>query len=196
MKGFSKVRFAPIDTSQELTGGYPVYKDFIRLYEQTEELNNVSLSITDNTNSTEKRADNLVKVTEIKESYSLTLEVYNVDIKGAVAVFGAVKDENGNEILVVNSKDKPRGCLFFETISDDNKRIQNYLYDVELSAPPINATTGLEDTTISITGTGKYLTVEGKQLQGVKVYEGNEGFADDGNPTSVYKASNVNIANL
>ena len=176
MKGFSKVRFAPIDTSQAGEDGYPVYKPFVKLYEQSEEFNNVSLSITDNTATSENRADNLVKSTELKESYSLTLEVYGYDIEGAVAIFGSTKDANGNEILVVNSKTKPRGCLFFETISDDNKRIQNYLYDVELSAPPINATTGLEDTTISITGTGKYLTVNGKQIQGAKVFENNTGF--------------------
>lgn len=188
MKGFSKVRFAPIDATQPSVEGYPVYKPFVKLYEQTEELNNVSLSVTDNTATTEKRADNIVKVKEIKESFSLTLEVYGIDVDGAVAVFGATKDKNGNEILVVNSASKPRGCLFFETISDDNKRIQNYLYDVELSAPPINASTGLEDTTVSITGTGKYLTIAGKQLQGAKVYEGNSGFVDDGNPSEVYKA--------
>ena len=186
MKGFSKVRFAPIDTSQPSIDGFPVYKEFVKLYEQSEEFNNVSLSITDNTASSEKRADNLVKSTELKESYSLTLEVYGYDINGAVAIFGSTKDANGNEILVVNSKTKPRGCLFFETISDDNKRIQNYLYDVELSAPPINATTGLEDTTISITGTGKYLSVSGKQVQGAKVFEGNTGFVTD-SPTTVYK---------
>lgn len=186
MKGFSKVRFAPIDTSKTSEDGYPVYKPFVKLYEQSEEFNNVSLAITDNTATSEKRADNLVKNTELKESYSLTLEVYGYDIEGAVAIFGSTKDANGNEILVVNSKTKPRGCLFFETISDDNKRIQNYLYDVELSAPPINATTGLEDTTISITGTGKYLSVSGKQIQGAKVFEGNTGFVD-ASPTSVYK---------
>lgn len=186
MKGFSKVRFAPIDTSQPSTDGFPVYKDFVKLYEQSEEFNNVSLSISDNTSTSEKRADNLVKNTELKQSYSLTLEVYGYDIDGAVAIFGSKKDANGNEIMVVNSTSKPRGCLFFETISDDNKRIQNYLYDVELSAPPINATTGMEDSTISITGTGKYLNIGGKQVQGARVFEGNTGFVEN-TPTTVYK---------
>lgn len=186
MKGFSKVRFAPIDSTQASTDGYPVYKPFVKLYEQTEEFNNVSLSITDNTSTTEKKADNLVKNTELKQSYSLTLEVYGYDIDGAVAIFGSTKDANGNEIMIVNSTNKPRGCLFFETISDDNKKIQNYLYDVELSAPPINATTGLEDTTITIAGTGKYLNVNGKQIQGARVFEKNTGFVE-GTPTSVYK---------
>ena len=92
MKGFSKVRFAPIDASQPSVEGYPVYKEFVKLYEQTEELNNVSLAITDNSATTEKRADNIVKVKEIKESFSLTLEVYGIDINGAVAVFGATKE--------------------------------------------------------------------------------------------------------
>lgn len=186
MKGFSKVRFAPI-TDAPYVDGYPVYGSFVKLYTQTEEFNNVSLSITDNTTSAEKSADNLTKTTELKQSYSLTLEVYDYDVEGAVAIFGSTKDMNNNEIIIVNSKTKPRGCLYFETIRDDGKRIQNYLYDVELSSPPINATTGLEDTTISITGTGKYLNVNSVQIQGAKVLEGNTGFINDGEPISVYK---------
>ena len=184
MNGFTKLAFYKI-TADNISGT-PTYDTApVKLYNGSL-TNNISLTITPNSATKTRRADNLVEETETVETYNAELVAYGIDKASLAALLGYSLDDNGVQILHVNHT-KDKFGAFFETIDENNnKKVQVYLAKVKFSDVLPSAQTDEKGDPVSTTFTlkGELVIVDGKDSVGWQVYEGDTGFVASGLPTA------------
>ena len=168
MNGFTKLAFYKITAdSIESTPTYDTTA--IKLYSGSL-TNNISLTITPNTATKTRRADNKIEETETVQTYDAELIAYGIDKTSLASLVGYELDDNGVQVLHVNHT-KDKFGVFFETVDENNdKKVQIYPWqklkftDVLPSAQtdengdPVSMTFGLK---------GELVTVNGKDSVGL-----------------------------
>jgi hypothetical protein len=186
---FRKLRLAPI-ISYVSTDGYPIYGAFKKLQDvsASEELNAVEFTFSNVVKEKTYQADDKEVIKKVIVRGEGKLKVYGCDKAQALDMFGFSRDINNNTLEVMNGYKKSHYGLFFESKDSHDKRFQKYIYDVEFDEPEFTAATdtGEEVGTLEIPFIAYFLTIDGHDLRGAVVYEGNPGWVAN-EPVIIYK---------
>jgi phi13 family phage major tail protein len=184
MNGFTKLAFYKITV--ENIDGTPTYDtEPVKLYSGSL-TNNISITITPNTATKTRRADNLIEETETVETYDAELVAYGIDKASLATLLKYDLDDDGVQVLHVNHA-KDKFGVFFETVDENNgKKLQIYLAKVKFSDILPSAQTDEKGDPVSTTMNlkGELVIVNGQDSVGWQVYEGDTGFVATGLPST------------
>ncbi len=152
------------------------------------EINNISLELTPRVVSKTWKADNKEEQDTIKTGYDGTLTFYGIDKAALQAISNNITDANGRTVLESSSEGTPKCVLFYQGKNAKGKKYNCWLYSVEFGEVPFKAAQEEDNPdsislsffaeTINYTPAGSNQSTHA--VQGIIVYEGDEGYIAEG----------------
>ena len=182
---YSEMRIFPITAFG--TDGYPTVGEPFPLYkagDTEQEVNNIDNTLEPDVATKSKQADNRRVSEEVLHGYNGTTNVYGIDQDAMSKAFGYYLDGNSN--LVVSANEEPKHvAIFLRGKNENGKKYNQWIYDAVFNHPSFSAAQeGDSASSISVTYYASLITATigtaRKTFATAIVYEGNEGYIDEG----------------
>lgn len=150
------------------------------------EINNISLELTPRVVTRTWKADNKEEEDTVKTGYDGTVTFYGIDKTAIAAISNNIIDSNGHTVLGSSAEGNPKCVLFYQGKNAKGKKYNCWLYSVEFGEVPFKAAQE-EDTpdSVSLSFFAETITYtpsggSAHAVQGIIVYEGEEGYIPEG----------------
>lgn len=150
------------------------------------EINNISLELTPRVVTRTWKADNKEEEDTVKTGYDGTVTFYGIDKTAIAAISNNIIDSNGHTVLGSSAEGNPKCVLFYHGKNAKGKKYNCWLYSVEFGEVPFRAAQE-EDTpdSVSLSFFAETITYtpsggSAHAVQGIIVYEGEEGYIPEG----------------
>lgn len=150
------------------------------------EINNISLELTPKVITKTWKADNKEEQDTVKTGYEGTVTFYGIDANALKSISNNITDVNGNTVLESSSEGTPKCVLFYHGKNAKGKKYNCWLYSVEFGEVPFKAAQEEENPeSISLSFFAETITYtpsggSAHAVQGIIVYEGNDGYIPEG----------------
>lgn len=148
---------------------------------ETDEVNNISFSLTPNESEREYRADNKVVKDKVLNGFDGSVAYYGMD-KTAMVNLSAFKNDSSGHLVLKGSIDgNPSVVLFVRGKNEKGKKFIMWLYDVEFSTPGFNLNQPEDNPqSNSLTFFASKISYGGEDVFGIIIYEDETGYVADG----------------